>query len=175
MPWNSAGPDAERRGRRARRRRRRTVESQQPIHRRLVRVHLLGADHVRMRFGGQERSPNSRKEIFRQTCAAAMRLLKRNFSFFLSFWTQISEHHYDVPHLVSPSPPPLPPGMMMMPSPGDCEPPLSLMSLASSPRPSSHSTMDKNPHSDSDRSLSSTLSSSCKFLLSFQVVKRDGF
>jgi len=77
--------------------------------------------------------------------------------------TPISEHHYDVPHLVSPSPPPLPPGLCaVFPQSGsECEPPISLMSLASSPRPSSHtSTIDKAPHSDSERSLSSTLSSS---------------
>lgn len=68
---------------------------------------------------------------------------------------QISEHHYDVPHLVSPSPPPLPAGF----SSPECEPALSPLSGASSPRPSSRST-GKPPHSDSDRSLSSTLSSS---------------
>lgn len=74
--------------------------------------------------------------------------------------TPISEHHYDVPHLVSPSPPPFPSGLNLMSTP-DGEPPISLMSLASSPRPSSNNTsVEKTPHSDSEQSLSSTLSSS---------------
>lgn len=85
----------------------------------------------------------------------------------LNIVRQISEHHYDVPHLVSPTPPPLPSGLAFQSS-SECEPPISLMSLASSPRPSSHtSTIDKAPHSDSERSLSSTLSSSCKTYLLF--------
>ena len=74
------------------------------------------------------------------------------------------------PPATLPSPPPLPPGMNLMSTP-DGEPPVSLMSLASSPRPSSHNTsVEKTPHSDSDHSLSSTLSSSCKIRLAFNRI-----
>lgn len=160
MPRDPAGFDSERRRRRWTWWNWASFESQQqPVHDGLLRVHLLGAHDFRMRFGREERSPHPRKSLDKYGPWRMMATTSQT-SFVVS---QISEHHYDVPHLMSPSPPPLPPGMM--PSP-ECEPPLSLMSLASSPRPSSHSTMDKNPHTDSDRSLSSTLSSSCECLVS---------
>jgi len=159
----------------------------------LLRVHLFGTD---FRIG-EKRSANTRTylilcsdSLYHQIDFSAVEIgfpllflfhrilfyifsilflfpISFSFLFFSTTILQISEHHYDVPHLVSPSPPPLPPGLNFQSSP-ECEPPISLMSLASSPRPSSHtSTIDKAPHSDSERSLSSTLSSSCNNYLSF--------